>query len=181
MYLLPCPHCEESAEVSPARAGDEIPCPHCGQNIPVLKLGELRQLPTAEGDAATEKSNAKVAEGRANRPTVLFTAFGLLAAGLFLAAAFCLVNWATISVPLTTEGHIDEFRQAYKEVSSAQMIREWEEINRNGVDLPAMYQYRVMELDKQAWLTNAGLFSGAGLLAVIGAFFVGRSGRTSEV
>ncbi|MEO9594476.1 hypothetical protein, partial [Rhodopirellula bahusiensis] len=136
---------------------------------------------SAEGDSAEAKSQARAAEGRANRPTVLFTALGLLAAGLFLAAAFCAVNWATITVPLTTEGHIDEFRQAYKEVSSAQMIREWEEINRSGVDLPAMYQYRVMELDKLAWLRNAGLFFGAGLLAVIGAVFVGRSGRASGV
>ncbi|WDQ17522.1 hypothetical protein [Rhodopirellula sp. P2] len=179
MYLLPCPHCEVPAAVSPARAGDRIACPHCGQEIAVPKLGELRQLPTAEGDETAEKSNARAAEGRANRPTVLFTALGLLAAGLFLAAAFCAVNWATIRIPMTTEAHIEEFHQAYQEVSSAQMIREWEEINRNGVDLPAMYQYRVMELDKWAWLRNAGLFSGAGLLAVIGAVFVGRSGRAS--
>jgi hypothetical protein len=179
MYLLPCPHCEVSTAVSPARAGDQIPCPHCGQNIAVPKLGELRQLPTAENDTATEKADARSAEGRANRPTVLFTALGLLAAGLFLAAAFCAVNWATITIPMTTEAHIDEFRQAYQEVSSAQMIREWEEINRSGVDLPAMYQYRVMELDKLSWLQNAGLFFGAGLLAVLGAVFVGRSGQAS--
>lgn len=112
---------------------------------------------------------------------MLFTALGLLAAGLFLAAAFCAVNWATISVPTTTEGHIAQFEEAYQEVNSAQMIREWEEINRNGVDLPAMYKYRAMELNKQAWLRNTSLFLVAGIVAVTAAVFVGRGSRSAEV
>lgn len=137
--------------------------------IAVPTLGKLRDLPPADVSSSVADRGAGRSRDGGNLPTVLFTALGLLAAGLFLAAAFCAVNWATISVPVTTESHIEQFRGAYQEVSSAQMIREWEDINKYGIDLPVPYQYRTMELDKQSWGRSALIFVGLGAAAVMGA------------
>ena len=49
MYLLPCPSCQAPITVSPSQAGDTQVCPSCGETAAIPKLGDLRELPRADG------------------------------------------------------------------------------------------------------------------------------------
>lgn len=82
-----------------------------------------------------------------------------------------------IDVPLNTQSHIAQFAEAYQTVEPAALIREFEEMEERGLELPLPYRYRTLELTKQAWGRNAvvaGILAGITLAAAI-AFVV--SGR----
>src|SRR5690606_4881931 len=98
-----CPHCSRSVEVATSRAGSDFPCPACGQPIAVPKLGELRQLENEQASAPV--ATAPAAAGQIGS-RVAFAVLLAIAAIATSIAAFCLIRYATITVPETTEGHI---------------------------------------------------------------------------
>lgn len=174
MYQLNCPHCEATHEVSAAKAGDEITCSACGESIPVPKLGELREFPTARPSHQEQASADAI--GLSGGRSMVFAGLGLVCLLSVLGAAFCGVNWATIDVPMTTERHLAMLEEHYEEASSSQMIREFEDITQWGVDIPAPLEYRTIELRREAWAHKTMAFGAVAVLAFIAAIFAGRRG-----
>ena len=136
MHLLPCPECEASIPVSPSQAGDQATCPACQAAVPIPKLGELRQLPleggqAAEADAAGPRELESSVWTRAS-----FLLLGLLAVASLLIAGFCTIRWYLVEVVATSEQHVAQLREDYQGLSAAQLIREYEDIEKSGLDLP---------------------------------------------
>jgi len=148
--------------------------------VPVPKLGELRQLPQVDESLGGATQAGEPTSGLSGGRSLIFAALSLIGVMGLLGAGFCAINWATIEVPTTTEDHISGLKAAYQEVTSAQLIREWEDITEYGVDLPVPYQYRTIELRKQAWGHKALGFLAAAGLALIVAFLIGRSRTPSS-
>lgn len=180
MYCLPCPQCNANLEVGPSKAGGQVACSQCGHDIAVPKLGQLRQLPVSAGTHDESPAAAVVTSGSGS---VAFVPLAILAAGLLLAAGFCGVRWALTDAPITTQQHVDDVKQVYREVSAAQLVREWEDMEKSGIDLPLRFQYRTAELMKAKWGRNALIFGGAGLACIALAAVTGtkrRSARSRE-
>ena len=55
-YLFPCSNCEHQFELVATQAGQELTCPGCQQPVIAPRLGKLKQLPPADGEAAPTKS-----------------------------------------------------------------------------------------------------------------------------
>lgn len=165
MYLLSCPSCGVVQKVTPAQAGGQVVCPACGELVRIPKLGDLRQLPQA--DAATAVGTAREPGSPLRR--FGFVAFGLVGIAGLLVAGFCLIRWALIEVPTTTEQHIAELRDTYANVSASQLVIEYEDIEQFGVDLASPMAYQAIVDNKSAWGRNA-LYAGiVGLLAIAAA------------
>ena len=103
---------------------------------------------------------------------------GLVAAAMLLIAAFCTVRWALIEVPMTTEGHIVQVKETYAELSGAELIREWEDMEKYGVALTAPFEYRQIELTKQGWGRDAMISGSIGLAALAVMLILGLTGRS---
>ncbi|MEM8911166.1 MAG: hypothetical protein AAGC97_05305 [Planctomycetota bacterium] len=159
--------------MSPAKAGGQIECSQCDRAVDVPKLGELRQLPPSVSAPVLPKGDS----GKRGMP-VIFAALAMLAAGMLLAAGYSAIRYAIIEVPIDTVGHIAQFRDAYQDASSAQLVREWEDITERDIDLPTPYRYRTIQLTKAAWGRNALILALAGLASFAAAVAVGRRGRT---
>ena len=165
-YLIDCPDCQFSQPVGTAQAGGEIACQSCGQPISVPRLGDLRQRPPAETTAPATKPTRSGGG--------LFLTFATLAALTILAASFCAVRWATIEVPATTDSHIAEVREAYPRASPAQLVREYEQINQYGIELPRPYGYHDAEVRSSRWRMGAIILGGVGLTSLAAAVVAGR-------
>lgn len=177
MYELNCPDCDAINPVSPAKAGGEITCAACDRPIPVPKLGELKRLPTS-GDRLADAGTNAAARGLSGGRSMAFAALGAISLACFLGAAFCGLNWATTEVLVTTDSHVADVRETYQQLSSARLIREYEDITELGVEVTHPYPYRVTQLNKQAWANKALAFAAAGIVAAIASVFVGRRQRT---
>lgn len=173
MYLLPCPSCQTSITVSPSQAGDTTTCPACQSAIDIPKLGQLRQLDRAEQTPSATVGPREVSTGR----QIGFMVLGLVAIASLLAAGFCGIRWALIEVPTTTDEHVAELREAYHTLSAAELIREYESMEKYGLDLGSPYKYKQIENEKKAWGNKATATAIVGGLAVIGAVIVGLVGR----
>lgn len=186
MPSLPCPHCGKLIEVATSRAGAETECPQCQQAITVPKLGELRRIDAAVGHQPAEmRSVPDTAAGRVSPAGatagrrfafVACVATAALAAAL---AAFCLLRYWAITVPGTTESHVEMVENAYVESSAADLVPEWEEIEGYGADIATPYPYQAVAAEKSAWLRK-GLLGVAGMLvASLLAGFTVLTGRRS--
>ena len=177
MHLLPCPHCEKALSVSPSKAGEETSCPHCGGSLLIPKLGELKQLPLDEesssGDAA---SRSAPAEGSSLAKGV-FAVAGLVAAASLLVAAFCGLRWALVEVPATTDDHVSVIRQELAERSAAELVREYEDMEKRGLDLGVPFKYKEIADLKSAWGRNAIIAGAIGVGSLLLAIFCATSGR----
>ena len=170
MHLLPCPSCEHQISVSPAQAGDEIRCPECQQSVPIPKLGQLKLLPQAEENTAAhvEKSTKEVPV--AGRLGFLF--LGVVAVFALIIAGYSGLRWSMIDVPLTTEDHVSKYRTEYEKLNPAQLIREYEQMEEYGVDMPIPYNYKKIEIEKRTWGQSASVAGGIGGVAILGAIIV---------
>ncbi len=177
MYLLNCAHCQVPTPVSPAQAGDELVCASCGKPVLVPKLGELKRLPMTESPSTKAAPPEEMSSaGR----TTGFVIFGGLATLCLLATAFCGIRWALISVPSDTQTHIEEMRQAYKVAASAQLVREWEEMEKYGVDIVSPYKYQRIANEKRRWGINTAVAGSLGGLFILAAGALARGGRKPE-
>jgi hypothetical protein len=167
MHLLTCPSCHTSIPVSPSQAGDQANCPACQTAVEVPRLGDLKKLPMAP-DAPSLKP-AKAASGG-----FLFLTLGLIGTACLLVASYCGIRWALIDVPMTTEEHIAKFEAGYAEMSAAELIREYENMEEYGIELARPFFYKRDELKKSGWGNKAASAGAVGLLLIAGAFLFGR-------
>ena len=179
MYLLPCPECQTSLSVTPSQAGDRLTCSQCQTEVSIPKLGILRQLPKSE---ETENAASKRESERPVATQIAFVALGLLALGGFLVAGFSGIRWGLIPVLNTSDQHVQEIRANYAQKPSAELIREYEQMVGDGIELGVPFGYKRISDEKGRWGRIASVSAGVGLLAVAGAFgfaAVGRRGTST--
>ena len=166
MHLLPCTHCQHPLSVTPSQAGDSITCSKCQAEVSIPKLGVLRQLPLAEtadeGKSATQKQ-------RDSGVSVVFVALGMVAIAGFMVAAFSGIRWSLIPNLKTTDEHVADLRADYEERPSAELIREYEQMVGDGIELGLPFTYKRIGDEKQRWGQIAGISVATGLLAVVAA------------
>lgn len=167
MHQLPCPHCRATLKVETTQAGETITCPACGQPVPIPTLRDLRQLPPVEADRDPNPKTPPSGLGMGQR--VAFGMLGAVALVGLLISGFCWVRWASVEVPITTEGHIEQLREMYADLNAAELIREYQDIDQFGVDLAAPMTYRVAEMTKNRWKRNALASGGVSTLAILAA------------
>ncbi len=179
MHRLPCPHCHASLSVATPQAGESRTCDACGQSVSIPKLGELRRLPLVdpEPNDAPSRSGSSTSIGQ----RIAFGLLGSIALVSLLVSGFCSVRAMSVDVPITTEGHIAELRARYHELTAAELIREYEDIERFGVDLAMPMMYRVAEQTKLRWKRNAiisGAIAAAAITAAAGLVLLSRRDRS---
>lgn len=167
MHQLPCPHCQTRLTVAPTQAGESIDCPACAQKVAIPTLRDLKRLPRAEPGQDAPPTTAPETLGMGQR--VAFGTLGAIALVGLLVSGFCWVRWASVDVPITTEGHIEQFRDLYADLSAAELIREYQDIEQFGVDLAAPLTYRVTEMTKNRWKRNALVSTGISAVAILAA------------
>jgi hypothetical protein len=177
MHLLPCPHCHAAIAVSPTQAGETMACPQCQGAVPVPKLGQLRQLPLAEGTAVDRPSTSEAVGERNRISQVGFALAGLVATVSLLVAGFCGIRWALTEVSSTTEQHIASERADFGDLTAAELIRVYEDMEDQGLDLGAPYNYQQEALQKRKWGTNASIAASIGGFALLAAVGFALSGR----
>ncbi|TWU40789.1 hypothetical protein [Novipirellula artificiosorum] len=177
MYQLPCPHCDAVLDVSPSRAGEQRTCPSCHQSVQIPKLGELRQLPEVNTDAA-DVGIATHYDETGLAPRMGMVVLGLIATAALLTAGYCGIRWALVDVPYSTETHLAEVHEKYPKLKAAELIREYEQMEDLGLDLPNPYPYKLQELEKRGWGRNAAIAAAISFFSTLGAFFLGTSGRS---
>jgi len=171
MPMIPCPSCDQSISVTVSQAGAQVDCPNCQKSIRIPNLGDLRRLAAAE----TGEIHGNSAALPARKSQESTTARRLIFAGLMgiagvaaIVGLFCLVRFLSIQVPATTEIHIAEIDSMYHQVSAAQLIREWQQMEKFGLDATAPYPYKKLAIEKSLWQRN-GLISLAVLMVCVGA------------
>ncbi len=183
MHLLPCPACQSAIPVSPSQAGDQTRCPSCQELVDIPKLGHLRQLPLAEHENGTKNAGNHLPGSRPESSSgnrAAFLALAVIATLSLLIAGFSTVRWAMIETPKTTDEHLAEFHETYKTLNPAELIREYEQMEETGLDLPLPLLYKKNALQKAAWARSAGVAGTVGGVAILGALvfsFCGRGNR----
>ncbi len=179
MYPLPCPACQQTISVTNSQAGSSTTCPHCGNAVSVPKLGDLRRL-----DEAAEPSTAALAAGDGGEGgEIRRTAFAVLMAlaGIAgLGGGFCAIRYWNVDVPATTEMHVEEVRATFKQVPASQLVREFQQMEKYGLEVSLPYTYKKLEIEKAGWLRNTlialGISGGLALLAIV----LGSTGRRTK-
>ena len=110
-----------------------------------------------------------------------FLALGLIATACLLVAGFCGIRWVLIDVPNTTEEHIADIREQYRGLSAAELVREYEQMDRYGLELVMPYKYKELQIKKDSWGRNASIAATGGALAILGAFALAATGRRKRV
>lgn len=178
MYLLPCSECDQSLKVSPAQAGDAVSCPTCKATVPIPKLGDLRRLEVVESEPDP------LVRGQENDHSssfvALFAAIGLIAAASLLASGFCGIRWALTKVPATTDEHVLIIRDELSKRTAAELIREYEDMERRGLDLGLPFKYKEIAMTKASWGQNAIISGSVGLVSLLVAVGMGRSKRRKK-
>jgi hypothetical protein len=158
MPLLPCPSCDQKIAVVVSQAGSEITCPGCQKEIQIPNLGDLKRLGAAQaensGEFAKEFRGKTSPETNAGR-RVLFAGLMAIAGTAVIIGIFCFVRYLAIQVPATTETHIAEIDGMYHQVSAAQLVREWQQMEKYGLDVAAPYQYKKLAIEKASWGRNS--------------------------
>ena len=80
---------------------------------------------------------------------------------------------------MTTEDHIAEFVDAYQKAEPAALIRDFEDMEKRGLELPIPYNYKVLQVTKQTWGRNALIAGCLGLVALLVAAVLSRTGRNT--
>ena len=168
MYLLHCGHCNQPISVSASKAGQEMACPHCESTVQVPKLGELKRLATS-GKVDTTTPAAPVPGSHSAAGSIVFVVLAMLATACLLVAGFCGIRWYLIEVPLTTQQHISETATALQEASAAQLIVEYEGLEKYGIDVKKPFPYQMIANTKAKWGFNALVAAAVGTASVLGA------------
>ena len=106
-----------------------------------------------------------------------FLVLGLIATASLLVAGYCGIRWVLIDVPHTTEEHIASMAEQYQKLSAAELIREYEQMDRYGIELVTPYPYKQLQMKKDSWGRNASMAGAIGGLAFLGAFALAATGR----
>ena len=153
-------------------------CSKCQTEVAIPKLGVLRQLPLAE---KTDEGKYATQKQRESGVSVVFVALGMIAIAGFMVAAFCGIRWSLIPNLKTTDEHIADLRADYAERPSAELIREYEQMVGDGIELGVPFTYQRISDEKQRWGQIAGISVGTGLLAAVAAFGFAAVGRRTAI
>ena len=166
MHLLPCPECETEIPVAPSQAGDSTTCPQCQADVEIPKLGDLRKLPSEELHESPQSASKPEVSGGLRAGFLLLA---VIALGSFLIAGYCGIRWSLIEVSGSTDDHIVRMREEYATVPAARLIREYEQMEEDGIDLGLPFRYKQRAIEKSGWGNNASIATGVGILAILGA------------
>jgi len=179
--LLPCIHCQHAIAVSASQSGSETTCPACGKTVEIPNLGELRRLQSSGGNVADGVSSGVVSSSQATR-RIIFAGLMAIAGTAGIVGIFCLVRYLAIEPPITTEMHIAEVDNLFHQVAAAQLIREWQQMERFGLDAANKHMYQSIADEKASWQTSGLICLGILLLAGGGATIVALTGpRKTDV
>ncbi len=181
MHLLPCPQCQTPIPVAPSQAGDHATCPGCQAEVAIPTLGQLKRLPSAEPDADPKPAGKLSGSEGPTAKRVGFVVLGVIATAMLLIAGFSAIRWSLIETPKTTDEHISELREAYKSLTPAELIREYEQMEKYALDMTPPYRYQTVALEKQRWGRNAAIAGTIGGFAVIIAAGLAISGRRNRL
>ena len=174
MHLLPCPNCQSDLPVTPSQAGDKVTCSKCQMEVSIPKLGVLRQLPLAETPSEADSEKQMRRESGVSVP---FVALGLITVAGLMVAAFCGIRWSLMPNFNTTDQHVADLRADYETRSSAELIREYEQMVGDGIELGKPFTYKRIADEKQRWGRIALISTAVGLLAALIAFGFAALGR----
>jgi hypothetical protein len=146
--------------------------------VAIPNLGQLRQLPLAERDSSVDPA---VPVETSSWRRAGFLVLGLVAVASLVIAGFCGIRWSLVEVPFTTESHIAEVRKQYRETSAAQLIREYEQMEKLSLDLTGPYTYKKAEMKRDKWGQNASIAAAIGGLAILGAIALAVSGGRNRM
>lgn len=180
MHLLPCPQCQTPLPVAPSQAGDRTSCPSCGGEVAIPTLGQLRRLPALEPGIDPPPENAPTSVGGPTAKRVGFVVLAMIATATLLIAGFAAVRWSLIETPIDSQGHITELREAYKTLTPAELIREYEQMEKYALDLVVPYPYRTVAVEKERWGWVASISGAIAGFAVICAIGLAASGRGNQ-
>ncbi|HBV61917.1 MAG TPA: hypothetical protein DEF45_02740 [Rhodopirellula sp.] len=141
-------------------------CPECQTEVSIPKLGVLRQLPL---DEKTDLVNSATPKQRESGVSVVFVTLGMIAVAGFMVAAFCGIRWSLIPNLKTTDEHVADLRADYAERPSAELIREYEQMVGDGIELGVPFTYKRISDEKERWGQIAGISVATGLLAAVAA------------
>lgn len=175
MHLLPCPACDTAVPISPSQAGDQTNCPNCQTEIQIPSLGDLRQLPLTE--EALRKSASDSPGDSSVARSIGFGLFAFAAAGCLIVGGYCGIRWFSTDVTMTTDQHIEELRTQYKTLPPARLIREYESMEKYGLELPEPFAYKITENAHDAWRRNTFVAVGISLAFFLIAILLGSTGR----
>jgi hypothetical protein len=85
----------------------------------------------------------------------VFAALLVIAGTAAVAGMFGAVRYFAITVPATTQTHINEVQRLYKEVPAAQLVREWQYMEKYDLDVATHYTYKKLEIEKAGWGRNS--------------------------
>ncbi len=176
MYQLPCPHCQATVLVPPSQAGDQVQCPACAKTVQVPKLGDLKKLPEELETPGISSMPLKHRESGARSPIAMML-LGLICTTSLLIAGYSGIRWYLTEVNTTTESHLNEVRELYPTRNPAELLREYEEMEKMGLELPMPYRYKQQLNVKNEWGLNASVAAIISILALIGALFFASSNR----
>jgi len=146
MPQLSCPQCDQKITVAISQAGSNATCPSCQREVSIPTLRELRQLP----DLSNYEEPRESATGR----RIVFAILMLIAGTAAVAGLFSAIRYVAIDVPATTETHIAEMERVYKVVPASQLVREWQQMEKFGLDASTPYNYKKMAIEKAKWGRN---------------------------
>jgi len=176
MPLLPCPFCNRSISVTISQAGSEVTCPECQRAVEVPKLGELKRLAASAEQPESPQLSSQWANGPADSSAesnsgrrIAFAGLLAIAGVALVAGAFCFVRYLAIEIPATSEAHIAEIEQIYKQVPASQLVREWQQMEKYGLDVPSPYGYKKLEIEKNRWQRNTLISAGVIGIALVAA------------
>ena len=177
MHLLPCPHCQASLNVSNTEAGGSTVCPSCQGTVPIPKLGVLRTLPVAETEPEPDPRVRGEAAERSPLFQVGYGLAGLIAGASLLIAGFSGIRWALSEVPPTTNQHVATMRQELSERTAAELIREYERMEKQSIDLAIPFKYKELAMRRAKWGRNASIAASVGVVALLVATVLATRGR----
>ena len=104
---------------------------------------------------------------------IVFAILMLIAGTAAAAGLFSAIRYVAIDVPATTETHIAEMERMYKEIPASQLVREWQQMEKFGLDATTPYNYKKLAIEKARWGRNGLIGLGVVLISVVVATVLG--------
>jgi len=181
-YRLPCSFCGESNLITPTQAGQFIDCYHCQKEVPIPRLGAIKQLEPEflETPISSQGGALQKTEWSRTKGLVFSCGLFLLVIGLGLTAT-SLYSFKTARDEVNAAGKFlnlaskEERLVKSKKLSLAQKQIAWGGLMTTGIQQWHGSRYYVACEERDLawnWSLATGAFSGVGLVMVLSSFFL---------
>lgn len=171
MYRLECT-CGNPITITPRQAGSIVTCDRCSQQVPVPKLGQLRQLPRSEEPA--DSSTASTTRGLgAVRGTVFAICLLLTAIG----GTLCIVAAPKAffqDLPPTPQEYVAENRAVIDTMSPVDLLQTWKEYEQMGLGPKTRPEFYRQRLRIERWQIVFWVAAAVTALSILGLVASGR-------